>query len=141
MDKTYLNPDDLPNWSDSFSQIVVVDAGSMRTIYLSGQVAVDPAHNVVGEGNLERQADAALANLTRALAAAGALPSDVVRLGIFVKDYRREHAATIGDALRRTFGAGPMPASTWLGVATLALDELLIEIEATAVVGTSVRRG
>jgi endoribonuclease L-PSP len=64
--------------------------------------------------------------------AAGAKPADVVRLGIYVKDYRREQATVIGSALRGMFAAGRMPASTWLGVSTLALDEL-IEIEAVAV--------
>jgi enamine deaminase RidA (YjgF/YER057c/UK114 family) len=110
-----------------------VQTGSTRTIYLSGQVAVDVGLNVVGLGDLGRQAEGALENLTRALAAAGARPADVVRLGIHVKNYHREHAAIIGRALRGTFAAGRMPASTWLGVSTLALDELLIEIDAVAV--------
>ena len=55
-------------------------------------------------------------------------------MGIYVKDYKREQAAVITAALRNTFVAGRMPASTWLGVSSLALDELLIEIEATAVI-------
>jgi enamine deaminase RidA (YjgF/YER057c/UK114 family) len=134
MNKAHLNPDGLPDWSTTFSQIVVVDAGSMRTIYVSGQVAIDTAHNVVGKGDLGRQAKVSLENLTRALAAAGAAPSDVVRLGIFIRDYRRDQAAVIADALRQTFGDRSMPASTWLGVSALALDDILIEIEATAIV-------
>lgn len=133
MKKDYLNPSDLPNWSETFSQVVVVQTGSTRTIYVSGQVAVDANKAVVGKGDLGRQAKAALENLRKALAAAGAVPADVVRLGIYIKDYRREDAAAIGDALRGMFPAGRMPASTWLGVSTLALDDLLIEIEAIAV--------
>jgi len=40
----------------------------------------------------------------------------------------------ISSALCKTFVAGQMPTSTWLGVSSLALDEFLIEIEATAVI-------
>jgi len=134
MKKDYLNPSDLPNWSETFSQVVVVRAGSARTIYLSGQVSVDADHKVVGPGDLRRQAEVALENLSTALTAAGATPADVVRLGIYVKNYRPEQAEIISAALRKQFVAGKMPASTWLGVASLALDDLLIEIDATAVI-------
>jgi len=133
MTKQYLNPAGLPNWSESFSQVVVVRTGRNRTIYLSGQVSVDSNNNVVGVGNLGRQAEVTCENLTKALAAVGATPADVVRLGIFVKNYEHDQAAVISTALRKTFVAGQMPTSTWLGVSSLALDELLIEIEATAV--------
>ena len=63
MTKDYLNPPDLPNWSDTFSQVVVVQTGSTRTIYVSGQVAVNTDNNVVGLGDLGRQAEVALENL------------------------------------------------------------------------------
>jgi enamine deaminase RidA (YjgF/YER057c/UK114 family) len=134
MKKDYLNPFGLPNWSETFSQVVVVRAGSTRTIYVSGQVSVDADNKIVGPGDLAWQAEVALENLSKALAAAGATPADVVRLGIYVKDYQRDQAEIISAALRKRFVAGKMPASTWLGVASLALDDLLIEIEATAVI-------
>lgn len=133
MTKDYLNPPDLPDWSNSFSQVVVVRTGATRTIYISGQVAVDAGHEVIGKGELGRQTEAALQNLGTALAAAEASPADVVRLGIYVKNYQPGDAEVIGDALRGMFEVGRMPASTWLGVTTLALDDLLIEIEAIAV--------
>jgi enamine deaminase RidA (YjgF/YER057c/UK114 family) len=132
--KEYLNPPDLPDWSESFSQVVVVRAGATRTIYISGQVSVDSDKNVIGSDDLGRQAEVTLENLSKALAFAGATPADVVRLGIYVKDLQPDHAAVISTALRRTFTKGKMPTSTWLGVSSLALDNLLIEIEATAVI-------
>jgi enamine deaminase RidA (YjgF/YER057c/UK114 family) len=133
MIREHLNPTDLPNWSESFSQVVVVRTGTTRTIYVSGQVSMDADNNVVGQGDLGRQAEFALENLSKALRAAGATPADVVQLGIYVKDYKQDQAGVISKALRNTFIAERMPASTWLGVSSLALDELLIEIEATAV--------
>ena len=134
MTKEYLNPAELPNWSDSFSQIVVVRTATTRTVFVSGQVSADASNNVIGQGDLRRQAEVALGNLSTALAAGGASPSDVVRLGIYVKDYQREQAEIITSALHRVFVAGRMPCSTWLGVSSLALDELLIEFEATAII-------
>lgn len=134
MIKEHINPADLPNWSESFSQVVVVRTGTTRMIYVSGQVSVDANKNVIGHGDLGRQTEVALENLSKALAAAGATPADVVRLGVYVKDYKRDQAAVISTALRNTFVAQRMPASTWLGVSSLALDGLLIEIEATAVI-------
>jgi len=134
MTKEHLNPNDLPNWSESFSQVVVVRTGTTRTIYMSGQVSVDADNKVVGQGDLGRQARVALENLSKALAAAGATAADVVRLGIYVKDYKPDQASVISAALRNTFVAEEMPTSTWLGVSSLALDDLLIEIDATAVI-------
>ena len=133
MARQFLNPDTLPNWSASFSQIVIVPAATRRTIHISGQVAVDPELRVIGVGDLATQAEYAFANLATALAAADTSPEEVVRLGIYIVDYRREHAAIIQKALRRVFAGDHLPASTWLGVQSLALPDLLIEIEATAI--------
>lgn len=133
MPKQHLNPPELPDWSGSFSQVVIVE-GEGRTVYVSGQVSVDGDNEVVGRGDLEAQARRAFENLEAALVAAGARPAEVVRLGVYVKDYRPEQAGVIRDAMQQVFGTENLPASTWLGVQSLALDELLIEVEATAVV-------
>jgi enamine deaminase RidA (YjgF/YER057c/UK114 family) len=137
--RQFFYPDGLPELDKiavrrCAGKVLAVRAGSTRTIYVSGQVSVDADNNVVGHGDLAQQAEVALENLSKALAAAGATPADVVRLGIYIKDYQRDQADIISAALRKRFVAGRMPASTWLGVASLALDELLIEIDATAVI-------
>lgn len=88
---------------------------------------------MVGAGDLGTQARTAFANLVTALGAAGATVSDVVRLGVHVVDYRPDQAAVIGDAMRDHFGDADLPTSTWLGVQSLALAGLLIEIEAVAI--------
>ena len=129
-----MNPAGLPNWSESFSQVVITHTGSSRTIHISGQVAVDASNRTVAPGDLAGQAAHAFANLGRALQAAGATPEDVVRLGIYVVNYEPTQAGIIREALRRVFTSDRLPASTWLGVAALALPDLLIEVEATAIV-------
>lgn len=134
MPKEHLNPPGLPDWAGTFSQVVVARPAGARLIWVSGQVAVDADHRVVGPGDLARQAERAFGNLSMALEAAGASPDDVVRLGIYVKNLRPEDGAVIRKALRRVFVRDTLPASTWLGVTSLALDDLLIEVEATAVI-------
>jgi enamine deaminase RidA (YjgF/YER057c/UK114 family) len=134
MDKEFLNPPDLPNWSQMFSQVVVVRSGTARTVYVAGQVSVDEEQRLIGEGDLRAQASQAFQNLTRALAAAGATPEDVVKVGIYVKHYKPEDAQAVGEAFRVAFPHERLPVSTWLGVESLAREGFLIEVDAVAVV-------
>jgi len=133
MEKQFINPPELPNWEQSFSQVVVIRSGSTKTIYLSGQVAVDHENNILGQGDLKAQAEYAFANLARALAAAGATTADVVKINIYIKGYKPTDATVVREAMRRVFPQKALPASTWLGVETLALEELRIEVDAVAI--------
>lgn len=81
------------------------------------------------------QAIQALQNLESALRAVGATASDVVKLNIYVKDYKPTDAALISAALRKYFPQSNLPTSTWLGVQSLAEEGFLIEVDAIAVVG------
>ena len=132
--KEFLNPSSLPNWQHVFSQIVTSDCCGTRTVYVAGQVAVDPQKQLIGLGDLRTQAVQTFANLETALAAAGAKPNDVVKLNIYVVNYKPGHAEIISAALRKTFPHEDLPASTWLGVASLAEEGFLIEVDAIAVV-------
>jgi len=133
MKREFINPPDLPNWEQSFSQVVVVSNSAGKTVYVSGQVSVDKEKKLVGAGDLRAQAEQAFQNILTALRAAGATASDVVRLNIYVRDYKPEDAALISDALHKHFSQKQLPASTWLGVQSLAEDGFLIEVDALAV--------
>ena len=134
MNKEFINPDSLPNWEQTFSQIVTVSHETSKTVYLSGQVSVDENQNLIGESDLRVQALRAFQNLEDALAAAGAKTMDVVKLNVYIKDYKPEDAVPIGEAFRRYFPQKNLPASTWLGVQSLAKEGFLIEVDAVAVV-------
>jgi enamine deaminase RidA (YjgF/YER057c/UK114 family) len=67
------------------------------------------------------------------LAAAGAVPSDVVSLRIYVVNYKPADAEAVGSAYRAFFASAGAPATTWIGVAALADPGFLIEVEAIAV--------
>jgi 2-iminobutanoate/2-iminopropanoate deaminase len=113
-----------------FAQAVSVPAG--RLVFISGQVAWDSDERVVAT-DLGGQATAALANLERALAAAGANLRDVTALRIYIVGNPPDTSG-ISAALRASFPAGEGPAATWIRVSGLEGDDLLVEIEATAVV-------
>jgi len=108
---------------------------------VSSQAGVDDAGNVVGPGDLRAQAERAFANLTRVLAAARALPADVVRLTIYVVGYRPEDLETIRQAGAAYFPSRNPPVVTVLGVESLWRDGLLIALDATAVQGSGAASG
>lgn len=134
MHKDFLNPPTLPDWRPAFSQVVVVRAVGVRTIYVAGQVSVDAERKLIGPDNLKLQAEQAFGNLTRALTAAGASTADVVKINIYVKHYKPSDAAIVSEAFQRTFPHHKLPVSTWLGVESLAEEGFLIEVDAVAVV-------
>jgi 2-iminobutanoate/2-iminopropanoate deaminase len=130
--KKHINPDSLfPSLENGFSQIVAASGGV--TIYISGQTAWDSDKQIVGGRDLAQQTSQALRNVQTAIEAAGGTLADIVSLRIYIVDYRPEHAEAVGGALREFFPREKYPASTWIGVSTLAVPDFLIEIEATAV--------
>ena len=132
MPKTPINPESVfRSLEYGFSQAVL--ASGRQTLYLSGQTAWDAGQQNVGGRDLGTQARQAFMNVRRVVEAAGGTLDDVVSLRIYVVDYRPEHAAVVGSALRECFRGPTMPASTWLGVSSLAKPEFLIEVEAVAV--------
>jgi enamine deaminase RidA (YjgF/YER057c/UK114 family) len=109
----------------------VVKATGTTTVYVSGQVGVAPDGSVA-EG-LEAQAKQAYANLEAALAAAGATTADVAKITTFVVNYTPEARPALAAARQGVFDAASPPASTLIGVQALAQPNLLIEVEAIAV--------
>jgi len=133
MPKLRVNPPSLfPSLQHGFSQIVTAQGG--KTVYISGQTAWDANKRIVGGMDLGEQTRQSLRNLRTAVEAAGGIMADVVSLRIYVVNYKPEDAEAIGEALREFFPADAAPASTWLGVTSLAVRDFLIEIEAIAVV-------
>ena len=131
MEKHFFNPANMHR-PRGYTHAVAVDGG--RLIFIAGQVAFDHVGNLVGKGDLRAQTVKALDNLMAALAAAGATPADVVKLNTYVVNYRPADYPIIREARAHVFGGENPPASTLIGVQALAVEDLLIEIEAIAVV-------
>jgi reactive intermediate/imine deaminase len=115
-----------PRPDANFSQAVRVG----DIIHVAGQVAVNEARELVGEGDGEAQARQCFANLARVLAEAGSSIEDVVKLTAFLTG--TEHYAGYAAAKRAYLGTA-LPAGTAVIVASLMDDRFLIEIEAVAV--------
>jgi len=108
-----------------------VQAGD--TLYVAGQVALDAEGSLVGEGSIDAQVAQVWQNLQAVLAYAGGSVEDIVKITVFTTDIA--HRPAIAAARDAVFPNGRYPASTFLVVQSLARPELLVEIEAIAVIG------
>jgi enamine deaminase RidA (YjgF/YER057c/UK114 family) len=125
-----INPPDLPV-PETYTQVVV--ATGTKMIFVAGQEPEDVRGELVGRGDFSVQAHQVFANLGRALAAAGALPSQVVRITIYVVNYQRDYHVPIFERARVSLFGDHKPADVVLGVTSLS-PGYLIEVDAVAVV-------
>jgi len=110
-----------------YSRAVRVDG----RIWVSGTTSTGSDGAIAGKGDPYAQTKQAIANIERALAAAGAVLADVVRTRIFVTDIA--HWEAIGRAHGEAF-ADIRPATTMVEVSRLIDPDLLVEIEADAII-------
>jgi enamine deaminase RidA (YjgF/YER057c/UK114 family) len=116
-------------WESQVGYSRAVRSGSH--VHVSGTTATDEAGRVVGESDPYEQTRQALANIESALLEADASLEDVVRTRIYVTDI--EAWDTIGAAHADVFD-GIRPATSMVEVNRLVAPELLVEIEAVALV-------
>jgi enamine deaminase RidA (YjgF/YER057c/UK114 family) len=130
MERRTINP---WTWQERFGfQQANEVTGAERVLYCAGQTSVDGDGQPLHEGQMEAQALQAVDNIETVLREAGFELADIVRTTVYVTDVDafREAAPAVG---RRLGEAGARYASTLIGVTRLALPQLMVEIEATAV--------
>jgi 2-iminobutanoate/2-iminopropanoate deaminase len=132
MAKKTLNPQGMPVPRGSYSQVVISKPG--RVVFIAGNTASDPDGNVVGLADVRAQTRYILEKIKLGVEAAGGTLQDIVSMSVFTTD-ARYHAAV--NEVRREFLASDFPASTMVQVVALARPELLLEINAIAVVPES----
>jgi enamine deaminase RidA (YjgF/YER057c/UK114 family) len=131
----YVNPATLASPA-GYTHVVIAPDG--RTVYIAGQVALDSTGAVVGEGDFAAQAEQVYRNLERALESVGGSMADLVKTTTFVTDIK--NLPSLRDIRSRRLSRTQPPANTLVEVSSLARRELLIEIEAVAVLGRIVRQ-
>jgi len=127
----FINPATV-NPPKGYSQAAVIDLGTCRMIIISGQVALAKDGSLVGKGDFTAQADQCFQNIKSIVESAGGAMSNVVRLGYYVTDMGQI------QALRATrdkyVNVSNPPASTLVQIGKLFRDDVLVEIEATAII-------
>lgn len=113
-----------------YSHVAEVTAG--RPVFIAGQVALDATGTLVGAGDLRAQARQVFENLKAALAAVGAGFDQVVKLNYYLVD--ASQLPVVREVRDEYLNPRRLPASTAVEVSRLFREDVLIEVEAVAVV-------
>jgi enamine deaminase RidA (YjgF/YER057c/UK114 family) len=128
MPKTIVNPPELAK-PTGYSYAVKKKGAP---VFIAGQVALDGAGNLVGENDAAAQVEQVFENLRAVVQACGGTLDDVVKINIYVTD--SAYRPAVAAARQRYFKDGEYPASTYVVVSALAVPQLLVEIEAVAMI-------
>lgn len=112
MAKIIIHTDDAPQAIGTYSQAVKVD----NTVYVSGQIPLDPASMEVVDGGIEAEITRVFDNLKAVATASGGSLADVVKLNIFLTDL--SNFPTVNEIMAQYFEQ-PYPARAAIGVAAL----------------------
>jgi enamine deaminase RidA (YjgF/YER057c/UK114 family) len=121
-----LNPPGVHTPQANYSHVARVG----NTLYISGQVPVDPDGNVVGRGDAEAQAERCFRNLIAIVEHFGGTADNIMKMTTYITNW--EFRAQVAKARDRLLSP-PYPASTLVVISALASADFLVEIEAVAV--------
>lgn len=130
-----IDPQELPKVP--FFRQVSIATGS-KLVFMAGQVAWNADGTLVGEGDLAAQVEQCFLNIGTALAGAGGSFDNVAKLTTFVTDWSMDKMHLVGEgrarALARLGVTALLAPGTLIGVAALYSPDLLVEVEAVAVI-------
>jgi reactive intermediate/imine deaminase len=126
MAKTIIQTDDAPQAIGTYSQAVKVD----NTVYISGQIPLDPASMEVVSGGIEAEITRVFDNLQAVANASGSSLADVVKLNIYLTDLG--NFPTVNEIMAQYFQQ-PYPARAAIGVAALP-KAVGVEMDAVLVI-------
>lgn len=122
----------------SFSRGMRIELQGLTILLISGTASIDENGNTVHVGDLKAQTRRTLTNITGLLESEGCTWRDVVRTSCYLRDIDRDYEAfnEVRTEFYREQGLDPLPASTGIQ-AKLCRSELLVEIEAIAMLGAA----
>ncbi len=112
MTRTIIQTDRAPQAIGTYSQAVKID----NTVYLSGQIPLDPESMEIVAGGIEAEITRVFDNLQAVAESAGGSLADIVKLNIFLTDLG--NFPTVNEIMARYFSE-PYPARAAIGVAAL----------------------
>jgi 2-iminobutanoate/2-iminopropanoate deaminase len=130
---TMVNPGALSK-PTGYSHAVLIPMGDSKMILLSGQVPLDKNGNLVGAGDFAKQVEQVFQNIKNALSELGASMNDIVKTNYYVTDLKQ--VPTIRTIRNKFINVDQPPASTLVGVTGLFRDDIMIEVEVTAIVAS-----
>ena len=128
MVKEIIHTDAAPAAVGPYSQAAAVRGG--RTVYLSGQIGLEPGTGELVSENFEAQVRQAFANMKAVVEASGASLEDIVKLTLFLTDLSKFGSV---NAIMADFIPQPYPARSTIGVASLPKDAQF-EVESIVVI-------
>jgi enamine deaminase RidA (YjgF/YER057c/UK114 family) len=132
MSKDIFNPPNMMKPA-GYSHVAKVTGGTL--VYIAGQVSADASGQLVGEGNLEAQAEQVFKNLKIAIEAAGGTMADIVKMNVYlVAEVDQAEIPKFRAVRDRYINTAKPPASTLAIITRLARPGWLIEIEAIAAI-------
>jgi reactive intermediate/imine deaminase len=115
-----------------YSHSVEIDLGNSKMVIISGQIALDNKGNLIGKDNLAEQTEQVFINIKKIVTESGGTMDDVIKIGIYMIDITQ--VQTMRDVRNKFFNQQKSPTSTLVQVSKLVRDDLLIEIDATAII-------
>jgi 2-iminobutanoate/2-iminopropanoate deaminase len=115
-----------------YSQAAEIDMGTSKLTIMAGQIALDKNGNLIGKNDLAKQTEQAFINIKHIVEDAGGTMNNIVKLNYFIKDVSQ--VQRVRDIRDKYINTKTPPASTLVEVSKLFRDDILIEIEATAVI-------
>lgn len=132
----FSNPSTIAKPLSTYSQMAEVTGG--KTVYIAGQVAIDPAGNLVGGTDFRAQVEQVFKNIKAAVEAAGGDMSSVVKTNYYCAEaVDPSQFPALREIRDKYINTAAPPTSTFVVVKRLARPEYLLEIEAVAVIPTN----
>tara|TARA_X000000368_G_scaffold3617_1_gene2772 strand:+ start:2079 stop:2462 length:384 start_codon:yes stop_codon:yes gene_type:complete len=126
MKKEYIHTEKAPSAIGAYSQAIKFE----NTIYLSGQIPLDPEKMILVSENIDKQIEQVFLNLSYVLQEAGSSLNNILKLNVYLTNL--ENFSKVNDHMEKIFEK-PYPARAAIGIKDLPKDSL-IEIDAIATI-------
>lgn len=127
----FVNPSSVAT-PKGYSQTAQIDLGNATMLLIAGQVPLDKQGNLIGKDDFEKQTAQVFSNIKSIIEEAGGNMNHLAKITIFIKDVSK--IQVVRDVRDKFINTQSPPASTLVEVSNLYRSDVMIEIEATAVI-------